>query len=286
MAGEKVDFNKAKAAADNTAPAGAEAKKYQQSTIDFPNFDLEAGIDVATHVYRRSGLGPCQLDELAAELKVTMSGSFRLKNSAARMFGFIEKDGASAVKLTDLGSRLVSPESSADAKAAAFLNISLYNQIYEKYRGKLLPPTKALEREMITLGVTTTQAEKARQIFQRSARQAGFFGSGDDRLVRPKITNSISDTVETLEQAAADRPAAGESERSSARYGSGGGGGGRHPFIEGLLATLPEPGTLWTVEGRAAWLQAAAQNFMLIYKGDGKIDVHAVPSAHKTDKAA
>jgi hypothetical protein len=54
----------------------------------------------------------------------------------------------------------------------------------------------------------------------------------------------------------------------------GGGGGQYHPFIEGLLQTLPEPGTLWTVEGRAAWLLAAAQNFTLIYKGEGKIDVH------------
>ena len=59
--------------------------------------------------------------------------------------------------------------------------------------------------------------------------------------------------------------------------GGGNGHGGYHPFIEGLLATLPEPGTIWTIEGRAAWLQAAAHNFMLIYQGDGKIEVNALP---------
>jgi len=67
-----------------------------------------------------------------------------------------------------------------------------------------------------------------------------------------------------------------------------GGGGKRtlHPFIQGLLDTLPEQGTLWTVEGRAAWLQAAAQNFTLIYKGEGKIDIHAVTTTQRPEKAA
>ncbi|HEY3777912.1 MAG TPA: hypothetical protein VGL35_07625 [Rhizomicrobium sp.] len=275
MTGEKVDFGKAKA----TVGAGNDvAAKRQQSTIEFPNFDIEAAAEVAEKVYARRGLGSCPLDELAAELNVTMSGSFRLKNSAARMFGFIEKDGISAVKLTDLGARYLSAESEAEAKATAFLNISLYSQIYEKYRGKLLPPTKALEREMIALGVTTPQAEKARQIFQRSARQAGFFNSGEDRLVRPKITSAAPESAaETLEIETADAGSPAPREPDTyRRTGSGGGGGRFHPFIEGLLATLPEPGTLWTIEGRAAWLQAAAQNFMLIYKGDGKIDVTVI----------
>jgi hypothetical protein len=36
---------------------------------------------------------------------------------------------------------------------------------------------------------------------------------------------------------------------------------------------MPEPGTVWAIEGRAAWLEAAATTFKLIYKGDGKITV-------------
>ena len=54
---------------------------------------------------------------------------------------------------------------------------------------------------------------------------------------------------------------------------NGGGGGpttpSRHPFIEGLLKTLPEPETEWKTADRVKWLQTAANIFDLIYKGDG-----------------
>jgi hypothetical protein len=50
----------------------------------------------------------------------------------------------------------------------------------------------------------------------------------------------------------------------------------------GLLETLPAPGTLWAIEGRAAWLEAAASTFKLIYKGDGKITIN-VADAQKQD---
>ena len=46
---------------------------------------------------------------------------------------------------------------------------------------------------------------------------------------------------------------------------------GLHPFIQGLLDTLPAPDTNLTVEGRAKWLQAAANIFDLIYKDSGEI---------------
>ena len=276
MAGKKIDFDQAKAEADAEA-----SRKYDQSTIAFPNYDLDAAVLVAKHVYSRSGLGPCPLDELAAESGTTMSGNFRNKNSAARLFGFIEKDGQSKVKLTDLGARVVSAEAESDARAAAFLNVPLYSQIFEKYRGKLLPPAKALEREMVTLGVIPTQSAAARQIFQRSAREAGYFNSGDDRLVRPRATSGGA-AAETLDQTIADAPSS-EPETKKRRNGSG--GGGRHPFVEGLLETMPEPGTVWAIEGRAAWLEAAANIFTLIYKGEGRITVQAVPAQRK-DKAS
>jgi hypothetical protein len=48
-----------------------------------------------------------------------------------------------------------------------------------------------------------------------------------------------------------------------------------HPFIQGLLKTLPEPGTNWSIEGRSKWLQAAANIFDLMYKGTGSIEIKA-----------
>lgn len=52
-------------------------------------------------------------------------------------------------------------------------------------------------------------------------------------------------------------------------------GGSYHPFIEGLLKTLPVTGTVWAIEGRAAWLEAAASVFKLLYQGDGRITIAA-----------
>jgi hypothetical protein len=283
MTGEKVKSDataSARAKADTGAP-----RTNERSEISFPYMDLDDAIDVAKHLYNRTAINGCPLDELAAEMRqTTSSGNFRLKTATARIFGLVEKDGQSSLKLTDLGCRMVSPDGEIGARADAFIAVPLYNQIYEKYLGKLLPPTKALEREMQNLGVSSKQTMKARHAFQRSAKQAGYFNAGEDRLVRPRVAAGANANVETIDQKTADERPLDRTSTQTRRNGSSSAGGSNyHPFIIGLLDTLPEPGTLWTVDGRAAWLQAAAQNFTLIYKGEGKIDVHV--SAANTDKA-
>lgn len=270
MAGEKVDFDAAKASSE--AVKGANEK--ERSTIGFPYYDLKAAEEVALGVYARAGISSCPLDELAAEMKVTMSGNFRLKNAAAKLFDLVDKDGVSALKLTDIGLRLVDKSAETEARANAFMAVPLYSALYELYRGKLLPPTKALERELCNLGVSVKQATKARQIFQSSAKYAGYFDSGDDRLVRPRVSGS-SAAVEQLERPEVEERSDAAEEFNQKRRKGGGSGGGYHPFVEGLLQTMPEPGTLWAIEGRAAWLEAAANVFKLMYKGDGKITVSA-----------
>jgi hypothetical protein len=94
--------------------------------------------------------------------------------------------------------------------------------------------------------------------------------------VRPRTSATGSASAETLDLVAADAPA--PQERESVRRNGSGGGGQYHPFIQGLLQTLPEAGTVWTIEGRAAWLKAAAQNFTLMYQGEGSIDVQIKPA--------
>ncbi len=276
MTDEKVNFD-SMAKAQNEALA---SRTNERSDIAFPYLDLDSAVEVAQKIYARSGISACALDELAAEMgQTTSSGNFRLKTGTARIFGLVVKESQSDVKLSDLGNDIVSPDAAKamEAKASAFLQVPLYYQIYEKYRGKLLPPTKALEREMLTLGVSSKQTENARRAFQKSAKQAGFFNSGEDRLVKPKASGSSSSPLsypETIDQAVADRPPQDNS--NSRQGGLNGSGGNHHPFIQGLLQTMPEPGTLWTIDGRAAWLQTAANIFTLIYKGEGKIAVEAI----------
>jgi hypothetical protein len=210
------------------------------------------------------------------------SGNFRTKIGTAKTFSVIETQQGK-YKLTDLGFSIVDKDRAASAKVEAFLAVQLYRKLYEDFRGKQLPPRPAaLENTFVNFGVAPKQKERARQAFDRSAQQAGFFDSGGrDRLIRPAVAAL---GVASDDAPAIDTPSPETGDGNGAGYGNrsgGGNGGGRpprglHPFIEGLLQTLPEPGTLWTIEGRAAWLQAAAQNFTLIYKGEGKIDVQAV----------
>ena len=110
---------------------------------------------------------------------------------------------------------------------------------------------------MANLGVAKKQTARARQTFERSAEQAGFFGQGRDRLVEPTFKGRVEPQTLPI----APKP----------MYGGGGGGSkDLHPFIVGLLDTLPPPATVWSKQDRQKWLQAAENIFSLIYQDEGE----------------
>jgi hypothetical protein len=125
---------------------------------------------------------------------------------------------------------------------------------------------------MREVGVSSKQTGKARQAFMRSARQAGFFAQGDDRLVRPASPGTKPINSESSKQ---DKPT---------KEGAGGhdGGGGKippeiDPIIVGLLARLPKTGDVWPESERTLWLELLKGSFKLIYKDDDK---RAMPQAN------
>ncbi|MEH2564688.1 hypothetical protein [Bradyrhizobium sp. AZCC 2289] len=211
MTGETVKFEK-------PVEGGDDAKR-EQSTITFPYLDLDSAVEVARAVYNRGGHGSCNVDELAAEMNQTVSGAFRLKTGTAKIFDLIDKDGKSGFKLSELGRQIISPDTERAARAESFMRVPLYGAVYEKYRGHMLPPPKALEREMLSLGVSSKQTDKARQAFERSAKQAGYFESGEDRLVRPR-----ADSLPRKDDAAADSIV--DTKKIDLPGGGGAGGGG------------------------------------------------------------
>lgn len=160
----------------------------------------------------------------------------------------------------------------------AFLRVPLYKAIYDKYRGFTLPPQAALEREMALLGVTPKQTDKARQAFERSAAQAGFFWAGKDRLVMPSMKGGQSEPAPS-EPRPLEPGSPGAPSEKPAHGGGGGGGNDLHPFIAGLLASLPpakvgQPKPEWPIAEQAKWLQTAASIFTLMYESsDGRIKV-------------
>ena len=251
--------------ADNsqTSETAAEPEsKREQSTISFPYNDLDDAVDMARAVLHLGGT--CETGQLAAHLQMTpTSGSFRLRLLATKSFGFVTYSQG-RVSLTLLGSRVCDPQQERLARAEAFLNIPLYKQLYERFKNVVLPPNPGIESVMVTMGVIKKQADKARQVFQRSAAQANFFWSGQDRLVSPPIRATaaapVADPATSVE---AER----EPEKQERKKGNGGGDGSDyHPFIAGLLKTLPAADSEWPMEARGKWLTAASTIFELIYK--------------------
>jgi hypothetical protein len=239
-----------------SAPEEAHGGDRGRSTIEFPYFDLDDAVATAKAVH---GLGgdKCEKDQLAARLQMAAKGGgFSIKLSTARVFGLLQLERGQ-VMLTELGIRVCDTQQEKAARIDAFLTVPLYKSIYEKFKGTSLPPTSGLEGAIQALGVAPKQKDKARQAFQRSAKQAGFFDMSIERLVMPP-TGGHND----------GKPSnGGKSPSANAAYQKPlGEEPARHPFIQGLLETLPQVQTEWAIEDRAKWLQGAAGIFDVIYK--------------------
>ncbi len=263
--------------ADTADPSAASAASRREvSTISFPYGDLDDAVSFAKAVHEVGGHS-CLNEQLAGRLKVSaLGGAFRARMAHSRIFGLVEYDKGT-IRLTPLGMRVADSKQEQAARVDAFLAVPLYKAVYEKYKGYTLPPPAALEREMAGLGVSSKQTDKARQAFDRSARQAGFFWAANDRLTLPVI-KSVPDN-KPIEQPPERKH--DESPENVIRRG-GGDGGGYHPFIEGLLKTLPDSSQTWAHRDRAKWLTLAANAFDLIYP-DGGDDVTVIVSVTKKD---
>lgn len=239
-------------------------EKRERSTVEFPYNDLDDAVGVASSLQQFAGSSVCDMSELAAHMGMAASGGgFRLKIAAARIFGLAQSESRGKIQITSLGNQILKPETEQNARVTAFLGVELYGKLYESRKGHALPVAAALEREVVSLGVPPKQKAKARQVFERSAQQAGFIQQGTERFVRPPLSSTNVDQG----NAGTDPNSGSNAAGSSGSGGSGGGGNGDlHPFIAGLLGTLPEPETVWPIDKREEWLNAAKQIFKLIYK--------------------
>lgn len=241
-----------------------------RSTIRFPYLDQDDAVSIAKKIFEIGGKS-CEKVALAAGLDVSADGGgFNLRIGTAKMFGFISGE-KKTLSLTDLGARVVDSTTEKAARAESFLQVPLYKAVYEDWNGQALPANPALETYVEKLGVAPKQKDKARQVLQRSASQAGFFAFGNNRLVAPQFRASSPEDPKVDQE---------KEQKPEGPIGGGNGGGNYgnlHPFIQGLLGTLPKaelgkPKELWPLQGRQDWLQTAANMFNLIYLADGDED--------------
>lgn len=228
-----------------------QAEQRGRSTIEFTYHDLDDAIEVAQAVRDVAGT-ECTWEQLAAQLKqAPRGGGFRVKVMAARMYGLLNYDRGN-ISLTELGIRVVDAKYAKAAKVEAFIKVPLFAAAYEKLKAVALPPPAAIERTLEQLGVAPKQKDKARQVFLRSAKQAGYLDLDPERLVAPPVSNAQpKDSIDV--------------DVDKKKNKRGGDNGDLPPFIQGLIDKLPPPESAWNIEERAKWLTTAANIFDLMY---------------------
>lgn len=245
MNGDAIDIQSATKSDDLDIPP-----KRGRSEIDFPYNDLTDGISVASSLNEFAGSQSCEISELAAHMGMAAAGGgFRLKVAAARIFGLVQNEQRGRLQITDLGSKILSAEHEVNAKVEAFLKVELYNKLYESRKGHPLPQDAVLEREIANLGVPPKQKAKARQVFERSANQAGFIQQGSGRLVRPPMKGG------------ADNTTGGNGHKQDNDKGGGGGGSGSG---ESRSVTLRSGGTL-TISASTGFLSLSSADRKFVF---------------------
>src|SRR5258708_10205756 len=152
-------------------------RERERSTIEFRYLGLDVAVEMAKGVHEVGG-SSCQWDQLAAKFdQAATGGGFRQRVMTAKTFGLLTYSQGT-VTLTKLGTQICDPEQEVNAKADSFLCVPLYRAVYEQFKGGTLPGTSGLETAMLTLGVTPKQKATARQVFQRSATEAGVLAFG------------------------------------------------------------------------------------------------------------
>lgn len=216
--------------ADSTQSKPEEASR-GRSTIEFTYFDLASAVEVAHAVKKMGGTSAADWTSVAVKLSMAGDGGgFRQRVMTAKSFNVVDYARGS-IMLTELGSRIVDEQYERAAKVEAFLKVPLYRALFDKLIGQPLPPPAAVERMAEQLGVAPKQKDKARQVFMRSAKQAGFFEISSERLAMPPGATSGSP----------QRAARSEDSDTSANVArSGGGGDGQEPGR--LRFEVPIPG--------------------------------------------
>lgn len=235
----------------------------QRSSIGFPYNNLGDAIEVANAIHSHAGTGDCDDAQLSAWMNMSAKSSgFRVQLSASRLFGLIETTSGRH-KLTPLGVMILDPQQERGARSQAFMNVPLYKAIYEAHKTGVLPPAAALEREITGLGVAEKQTARARQVFERSAEQAGYFEHGKNRLVMPAV-------------AIRDVPPPGDDDTDKNKNKNGGGDGGGvddlelDPLLIALLKKIPPAEKGWAAAQRVRWFRTFAMNVSQIYDEDGE----------------
>ncbi|MGH9958193.1 MAG: hypothetical protein ACREBC_13850 [Pyrinomonadaceae bacterium] len=248
------------------------SEKQSRSGILFPYFDLDQSIKVAQVIHEQGG-GRCKSEQLAPWLGYTStnSGTYMMRIYSAKYFG-LATPTKDVVSLSERAMAIIAPvmpDEALRARVEAFLDIPLFAQVYERFKGQPLPPQVGLKNLFEgTFHIPPDRVSQALRVFYNSAEQAGFFKlSGDQsRLITPVITRQ-QDKKE-IPVTKEESPPAPERPRTG---GGSDGPPGVHSAIIGLLRELPPPGTPWNAQQKQRFLDAFKATIDFIYPPEEQV---------------
>jgi hypothetical protein len=233
-----------------------------------PYFDLNDSLEVAKVVHDRGG-GQCARDLVAAALgySTTKSGAFLSRISAAKQFGLI-RVGGDVVSTTDKAITILHPVMDSDAtigRRDAFLNVPLFQKVFDKFKGSSLPQEIGLQNFFKSeFKIPDDRLKPAVRVMLASAEQAGFFAAGGNtRLIAPggvqtAIGKSEPAKVDLLE-IHADRSKASIPVTSSESPPN------VHPALIAMLRELPRSGTDWAPAKKDRFMAAFRSIVDVVY---------------------
>ncbi len=247
--------------------AEADKKSRSQATMPYPYTNLNSGLEVARVIHEKGG-GECSAMHLASFLSYTnvRGGAFVSRISAAKQFGLII-GGQEALSVTERAMKIlapVMPEDGIQAKLDAFMEVPLFKDVFERFKGKSLPPEGGLKNLFAnTYRLSPDRVGPAVRVFYESAEQAGLFELSPDRtqLLPPLIKRleKRDDQQEgELPPPPPDKPPqiTKQPEHNI----------GIHPALAGLLKDLPPPGP-WEAAKKQQFMDAFRGIFEFVYPG-------------------
>lgn len=125
------------------------------------------------------------------------SSSFVRKLNALKAYGLLAEQGADQFTLTETGIAIAAPQTSeaeANAKKQTFLKVEVFNRIYERHKGKLLPADEFL-RNIIEqdCGIPREWSETWAEEFKMAAHIVGLLRTRNDGNIQILESAILSD---------------------------------------------------------------------------------------------